>query len=200
MASYFTISQTVGVPEFQISQLMSKHCCNRKNVTCFSKLSHQDIDYTRQEFYNLETETLQNQHVLDYFRRHSSYASKSVLFSVAGKSVCSTCWRMVYGIRYNKFTSLMKKFQEGVIVAQHGHLGSSRVTTVTLRTTSSFFLKVGDHMPMSSDIHLPSCLTKLDVFELAHDDLLQGGLQCSSLSQFYSIWSLEFPHVKIPKV
>ena len=98
---------------------------------------------------------------------------------------------------------IMLKFQEGVLVAQHGHLGSSRVTAVTLRTTSwmsSFFHKVGDHMPMFCDIHLPSCLTKLDVFELACDDLLQGGLECSSLSQFYSIWSTEFPHVKIPKV
>ncbi len=55
-------------------------------------------------------------------------------------------------------------------------------------------------MPTSTDVHLPSCLTKADVYALAVDDLSQGGLKCCKPSTFYEIWRSEFPHVKIPKV
>jgi len=30
-----------------------------------------------------------------------------------------------------------------------------------------FFKKVGDHMPVKTEVHLPSCLTKGDVYALA---------------------------------
>ena len=55
-------------------------------------------------------------------------------------------------------------------------------------------------MPMCKELHLPSCLTKVDVYDLARDDLTQGGLSCCSASQMYELWKREFPHVKIPKV
>ena len=55
-------------------------------------------------------------------------------------------------------------------------------------------------MPMSKDIHLPSCLTKADVYDLACDDLTEGGMQCCSKTTFYRVWRTEFSHVKIPKV
>lgn len=187
-----------------MQQLMLKSCCSRGKITCFKKLSQFEIEVIRQEFYELKTETLQNQYILDYFRRHSPDSScKNVLFSVAGKVVCDSCWRLVYGLRYNKFKLLLSKFNDGIIAVEHGHVGFSRISTTTLRTVSwlrSFFSKVGDRMPMSDEIHLPSCLTKVDVYELARDDLCQGGLQCTSLSQFYSVWTSKFENVKIPKV
>ena len=55
-------------------------------------------------------------------------------------------------------------------------------------------------MPVKTEIHLPSCLTKGDVYALAVDDLSQGGLESCKISKFYQIWQQEFPHVKIPKV
>ena len=109
---------------------------------------------------------------------------------------------MTYGIRTNKFTSLLTKFQAGVLVAQHGRLGF-RTCDATLRCTSwmrSFVNKISDHMPMSKDMHLPSCLTKADVYDLAWDDLTEGGMQCCSKRTFYRVWRTEFPRVKIPKV
>lgn len=90
-----------------------------------------------------------------------------------------------------------------VVVIEHGHTGKTRPHESTLRLQSwmrSFFQKVGDHMPMSEAIHLPSCLTKVDIYELAREDLTQGGLQCCSASQMYEIWNKEFKNVKIPKV
>ena len=43
-------------------------------------------------------------------------------------------------------------------------------------------------MPMSKIIHLPSCV---DVYELAKEDLTQGGLECCSESTMYDIWKKE---------
>ena len=50
-------------------------------------------------------------------------------------------------------------------------------------------------MPAKTQIHLPSCLTKSDVYALAIDDLSQGGLECCKKSTFYQVWHNEFPKV-----
>lgn len=88
-------------------------------------------------------------------------------------------------------------------MAQHGRLGKTHASDATLRVTSwlrTFVDKVGDRMPMSEQVHLPSCLTKADVYDLARDDLSSGGMECCAISTFYQIWNVEFPNVKIPKV
>ncbi len=135
--------------------------------------------------------------------RVHSRGNKSVLYTVAGQEVCEASFRMVYGLRCNRFTSVKAKFAGGVVVAEHGRLGKSHIRDGTIRVISwlrTFVQKVGDRMPASTDIHLPSCLTKADVYALAVDDLSQGGLECCKTSTFYEIWKSEFPHVKIPKV
>lgn len=192
----------LGFPEFSNEELFYKHCCSRSVVTCFRKLSQVDIESVREHFYSLKSETDQNQLVLDYFAQHSSCGS-AILYTVAGKTVCETCWRLVYGLRYNKLCSLKQKFVAGVVRVEHGRQGLVQPRDRTLRATSwlrSFVEKVGDRMPMQSVLHLPSCLTKADVYGLACDDLTQGGMQCCSVSTFYELWLKEFPHVQIPKV
>ncbi len=193
---------SLGIPEYSTETLIAKHCCSRSVVTCFRKLSQVDIDTVRESFYSLETETAQNQVVLNYFGQHSSCGS-AVLYTVAGKTVCESCWRLVYGLRFNKFSSLKQKFAAGVVHVEHGRQGLLQPRDRTLRATSwlrVFVDKVGDRMPMRSALHLPSCLTKADVYGLACDDLTQGDMQCCSISTFYDVWLKEFPHVHIPKV
>lgn len=121
-------------------------------------------------------------------------ADGSVPYSVGGQELCA--FRMVYGLRYNRFAAIKLKHCGGAIVSEHGRVGSIRA----ISWLRMFFDKVGDHMPMKRHIHLPSCLTKADVYFLAHDDLSQGGLECCARVTFYKIWSEEFPHVKIPRV
>ncbi len=181
---------------------MTKFCCDQKAVMCFKLLSQADIERIRQEFYSCTTEMEQTQCLLNYMRKHSR-GDKVVLYTVAGQEVCEASFRMVYGLRYNRFTSIKGKFASGVVVAEHGRLGKGHIGDASIRVISwlrTFVQKVGDRMPTSSDIHLPSCLTKADVYALAVDDLSQGGLQCCKPSTFYEIWKTEFPHVKIPKV
>ena len=132
-----------------------------------------------------------------------SQGDRRVLYTVGGQEVCETCFRMVYGFRYNRFAAIKSKFTSGILVAEHGRLGKVETSDASIRVISwlcSFVQKVGDRMPTSMAIHLPSCLTKSDVFTLASDDLCQGGLKCCKLSTFYEIWKHEFPNVKIPKV
>lgn len=201
MAGFVIDLVYVGSPEFPVTSLMTKHCCDRKEVTSFKFLSQADIEHIREQFYSSTTETEQTQHLLNYVKEHSQ-RDKSVLYTVAGQKVCEDCFRMVYGI-YNRFTSVKAKFVSGVVVAEHGRLGKSHIGDASIRVISwlcTFVQKVGDRMPSSSDIHLPSCLTKADIYALAADDLCQGGLKCCNMSTFYAIWKSEFPHVKIPKV
>ena len=180
---------------------MTHHCCNKKIITCFKSLTQATIERVRISMYSV-SEIQQTQLILNYLVEHSQ-GDRSVLYTVGGQEVCETCFRKVYGLRYNRFGSIKKKFLDGVIVAEHGRLGKRETSDGSIRAISwlrTFFDKVGDRMPMSTAIHLPSCLTKSDVYSLAYDDLSQGGLQCCKLSTFYDIWQKHFPTVKIPKV
>jgi hypothetical protein len=180
---------------------MSQHCCSRNEVTCFKFVAQSTIEHLRSSYYSM-SETEQTQVILNYMLEHSQ-GDRCVLYTVGGRVVCETCFRMVYGLRYNRFSSIKSKFCSGVLVAEHGRLGRSEINDASVRALSwlrTFVDKVGDRMPTSAVIHLPSCLTKSDVFMLASDDLAQGGLQCCKPSTFYEIWQRHFPNVKIPKV
>jgi len=181
---------------------MTKTCCDRKEVTCFKLLSQAHIESVRRDFYYKMTEIMQTQKVLDYMRDHCR-DDKSILYTIAGQEVCETCYRMTLGIRYNRYMSIKAKFLGGAVIAEHGRVGRGSYSSATIRVVSwlrMFFHKVGDNMPVKKEVHLPSCLTKGDVYALAVDDLSQGGLECCKISTFYQIWKQEFPHVKIPKV
>ena len=180
---------------------MTRCCCQRKQVTCFKLLTQATIERIRSTIYSI-SETEQIQLILNYMREHSQ-GDQGILYSVGGQQVCETCFRMVYGFRYNRFAAMKAKFQSGVVVAEHGRLGRCEISDSSIRVTSwlrTFSEKVGDRMPTSTAIHLPACLTKADVYSLASDDLSQGGLECCSISTFYEIWNRNFSHVKIPKV
>ncbi len=164
--------------------------------------SQADIEMTRACFYDLASETSQTQMLLDYMIQHSSCGS-SIMYAVAGKPVCEKCWRLTYGLRYNKFAVLKQRFADGIVSEEHGRQGEIMPRDFTIRAVSwmrTFFEKVGDRMLMSESIHLPSCLTKADVYCLAYDDLTSGGTESCSLTTFYRVRANNFPHVQIPKL
>lgn len=180
---------------------MSKSCCSRKRVTCFKKITQTSIENIQQEFYSL-SETDQTQKVLNYMKYHGRLDG-TVLYSVGGEEVCEAAFRMVHGLRYNRFQTIKAKYASGVVIAQHGNLGKGQYSVSSIRAISwlrMFISKVGDCMPMKDEIHLPSCLTKADVYALAADELCQGSLECCGVSSFYNLWKAEFPNVKIPQV
>ncbi len=194
-----------GVPEFEVSTLLTKKCFSLKSVTCFKKLSVADIESTRELFCTFTSEVSQTQYVVDYLHRHcdTSRSVKSVLFSLAGKAVCQDCWRFTHGMKYTRFKAMLTKFKDGLVVIEHRNKGFHGRRCFTIQVSvwlSSFVKKVGDYMPTDGSVHLPSCLTKSDVYELACEDLKEGNLVVCSRSTFFEMWNKEFSDVKIPPV
>lgn len=169
---------------------------------CIRRLSYKDIEQVRNKFYGLRTETAQNQYVIDYLHQHSGSGGEH-LYTVGGIEICEKCWRFSYGLRIKRFSRLKQKFSNGTIIVEHGRYGLTHPSDATIRTLSwmdIFFKKIGDQMPTKKVIHLPSCLTKADVYGLAFDDLNSGGLSSPSPTTFYRLWQTHFTDVVIPKV
>ena len=60
---------------------------------------------------------------------------------------------------------------------------------------------MGDRMPHSMTIHLPSNLTKVTIYQkLVYEMRLRGKLDVLSQSHFFEVWTKNFGHVTIPKV
>lgn len=60
---------------------------------------------------------------------------------------------------------------------------------------------MGDQMPDRGVIHLPSSLTKVQVYQKMHTEMKSRGKEhVVSQSQFFNLWKEEFGNVSIPKV
>ncbi len=153
-------STVAGQPEFSTASLMSQYCCQCKQVTCFKLLLQSTIERIRLTVYSL-SETEQTQLVLNYMQEHSQ--DEGIVYSVGGHQVCETCFRKVYGFRYNRFAAIKAKFHNGILVAEHGRTGRCEITDSSIRVISwlrTFSEKVGDGMPTSSGVKCPPWATK----------------------------------------
>ena len=68
---------------------------------------------------------------------------------------------------------------------KHGRQGMQSLREPTVRAAMwlrMFVDKVGDRTPTDGTIHLPSCLTKCNLYDLAQQDLSDGGMSACSRS------------------
>ena len=196
-----SVAFSTGVAEYSPMEVIQSRCCEKE---CVHQLSLVDIEKSRSEFY-VRNETEQAQFVIDYFQQHtkSTATGPQTIFIIAGKEVCRLCWRMAMGIKRTRFTTLMDKFMAGIVHVEHGRSGfryPQGPSSTAISWMRSFFDKVGDRMPMQQSFHLPSCLTKKEVYHIAKEDLQALGLECCSKTTFFEYWKMEFPNVVIPKV
>ena len=77
------------------------------------------------------------------------------------------------------------------------HLPSSQVAMAWL---DNFAHKYADKMPDREKLHLPSCLSRRDVYTMCQVELEQVGVAPCSKSHFYYLWRKKFPNIAIPKV
>lgn len=188
-----------GTSEFTIPEVLVKKCCEKQ---CFRQLSFLDIQTIREQIQGL-SETIQNKFIVKYLFEHSGAGFVSPVYNVSGKIVCEKCWRLSCGVRRKRFSRLKSEVSQGAVTIEHGRQGLLSPIESTMRVVSwmrSFFDKIGDKLPTKNSVHLPSCMTKADVYGLAYDDLTDGGLSCPSPSTFYRVWNKEFANVVIPKV
>lgn len=94
---------------YNLTCFMAKSCCKQKALICFKHLSQVAIELARSDWNSCATETEQTQYLLSYMRQHSR-GDKSILYTVAGQEMCEAGFRMVYGLRYNRFNAIKAKF------------------------------------------------------------------------------------------
>lgn len=122
-------------------------------------------------------------------------------FHVRSYDICYIAWLTVYGIGEKQFQRVLKCYANGKISIDnkptHCRTHKSEVAKAWMKSS---FSRMGDKMPNSSAIHLPSYLDRKALYEMMKNDLEDQRQAIISYSQFCSLMTSEFPHVGIPKV
>lgn len=123
------------------------------------------------------------------------------MYRIKGTPVCKQAWLKVHGIYQRRFERIYDDFKDGSEMYVHGNSGLKQQSTKTSECIAwlTFLVNsIGDQQPDSGKVHLPSCFTKLALYEKMLSDLSDE--DTVSRSQFYSIMEKKFRHVLLPKV
>ncbi|XP_033108986.1 uncharacterized protein LOC117110398 [Anneissia japonica] len=144
--------------------------------------------------------------MLNYFHGHltKSGGALKICLLVGANEVCAKAWMLVYGIGRTTFYKIRKHAIEGYLHYLPPNFTRKLVYSNATQQCRAWFCKFcneyGDKMPMNDQIHLPSTLTKHDVYEHMKDDFELGNEDVCALVTFYKMWTSEFRHVVIPEV
>lgn len=123
------------------------------------------------------------------------------MFIVQGYYVCKTAWMVAYGVGKSMFTSTYQSFKTGVVILDRETDRRLTHKSVVARSWMQMtFNRIGDIMPDSLTIHLPSYLNNKMLYDYMKTDLGKQDDTCISYSQFCSLWATQFHDVRIPKV
>ena len=115
--------------------------------------------------------------------------------------ICYVAWLTVYGIGEKQFQRVFKCYANGMVsISEKQTRCRTNKSEVAKAWMKSSFSRMGDKMPNSSAIHLPSYLDRKALYEMMKNDLVDQRQAIISYSQFCSLMNSEFPHVGIPKV
>lgn len=185
-----------------ISRLLEEPCCRKG---CLKYLSPAEVCQARHHF-SSKTPEEQRQYLLDCETVSSVDSAQPQIFALFGKGLCKKGFALVLDCSTKRLDRVAALLREGVAKVSHRNVGQLRQTTKTtdaIAWMNSYFQMIGEHMPDCDRIHLPSFLTKRDVYERMVAELRENGLdekEIISLSQFYSVWESQFASVLIPEV
>lgn len=189
----------------KIGKLLIGICCDKERLR---NLTANDIITARTDFVQL-TISQRKQYLFTKLRENSCNRQAGKVetkFYVAGKEVCSVSWADVYSILKRTLVRMMKDISFGENCVAHGNQGRKRVNTKKESVAAwmeRYFNLIGDKMPDSKQIHLPSWETQKDIHLRYCQDMQLCGIEqeeISGISTFYKIWIEQFPHVVIPEV
>ena len=171
------------------------------------KLSIEDISACEVNFSSMDQSQKRN-YVLGYLSSHSKVEDSgdySTEFIVKGKSVCREAWLLIHNMSNEWYRRQIHKFKEGTLEVQHGNKGlkkQSQRCKDCIAWLDFFISCVGQYQPDKKTIHLPSCFTRLSIYQrmCEENEAYMYNTSSIGLSQFYSIFRDHFPHVLIPKV
>lgn len=194
------LSDSVKSTEITLSfsEVVQSYCCKCK---CVENMSITDMRATRERFQS-KTTGEQRQFLVDFL------ATQKVgeRLSVSGVDICKKAFSMILGCSSRRIDRMISIAQKGQVRLVHGNSGcvrSSEKTDDAKAWMKVFFDSIGEHMPHTKQTHLPSFLTKGEVYQRMISEMEESGIEESgviSRSQFYSLWDLHFSHVVIPQV
>ena len=125
-------------------------------------------------------------------------------YFVRGYNTCKTAWQAVYGINNKRMEEVMKSSLNGLVIyenkKQQNAVGQRHKTSVAKAWMQMTFSRIGDKMPDSLVINLPSYLDNCIIYGYLKDDLTEHGEEVICYSQFCRIMKKDFSDVLIPPV
>ena len=95
-----------------------------------------------------------------------------------GKPVCKAGFALLLGTSERRLDRIKQTVATGKVT--HGNRGVKRPTNKRVDASAwmnDYFLTMGDHMPDNNRIHLPSFLTKREVYRKMSADLTEVGIK-----------------------
>ena len=187
-----------------IGKMLVGVCCDKE---CFRHLTANDIITARTDFVQL-TKPEQKQYLFTKLRENSSESSGKIetKYFLAGKEICCISWTKIYSISVRTLTRMLKDISFGEKHVAHKNQGKKRVNTkkeLLVAWMERYFNLIGDKMPDTKQIHLPSWETRKDIHTRYCQDMQLRGIEqeeISGSSTFYKVWTEQFTHVVIPEV
>lgn len=188
-----------------VGNILVSKCCTKD---CLLFLTGHDVLTARKKICALSAIALR-QWLVDKIMEGSHYEKDDKLethFSIAGTEVCQTAFCQVFSLNTKKVYRAIKSVKDDNLIVEHGNKGRKRtsIKTDTARIwMDRYFNLVGDKMPNSNQIHLPSWETRKDVYARYKDDMEQqqmGKGDVISLDKFYKLWNENYSNVIIPEV
>ena len=127
-------------------------------------------------------------------------------YILSGKKLCQKAFVSILRISHKRLRTVTRLAMTGAITAKNTSLRTRRKTDrveIASAWMESYFKRIGDRMPHTQQVHLPSFLSKNIVYQQMLEELAQqglGGEKMLSLSHFYALWNDHFSYCIIPKV
>lgn len=192
-----------GVEKWDFLQIYRMNGCGEACPGTKHHLSTTDILRSHEHFTSLPV-LARKQWILDYLIMHSSEQSEQmeIALMISGKVVCLPVWIATLGFSKSHYYGVRQLFLQGCKrIVSHIHRHPTQKTNEAVAWLDNFVTLMGDKMPDRATIHLPSCFSKLSVYQrLVQEFKDRGKGQIICQSQFFEVWKTHFHHVSIPKV
>lgn len=187
-----------------LGDIVMSSCCSDE---CILQLTGHAILTTRRKYNNLSVNE-RRQWLIDKIFDFSSVVNGKVdtRFNVSGTNVCRRAFSLIYNVPPRSIARAIKSVGEGNLIVEHGNKGKKKASVKCEGAKAwmeQYFSLIGDKMPNSKQIHLPSWDTQKAIYGRYKQDMAEQMIhenEITSLSMFYKLWIQDFSHVVIPEV
>lgn len=184
-------------------EVLTSNGCSEKCATEKHCLTSADIIAYHDHFAAMERPN-RKQWLLTYFCMNSSTdCPENTTYFIGGKPVCMQLWASVLGVSISYVYKVRALYLDGhKRLVSHNDRSRSTKTMEAVAWMENFFNLNGDRMPDRAVVHLPSSMSKLDVYHCFRSEQKEKRAKkdVASRTTFLNTWKSDFSHVTIPKV